>query len=380
MKVIINAASIFKGGAEQVVNSFINECTKFPQHEYHIFLGDNIYDSLEEDLFNSSFHFYRVEKRTGASIINIIKTVRYFNRLEKKIQPDVVISTGGHGYWIPKAPLVTGFNIPHYIYPESPYFNEISTKKKIYWKLKKQFDLFFYRQSDAIVVQTDDVNQRVKNLMPEVDVHTVSNTVNGVFMNPVFRDKILPPKGKDEVRLLTVSSNYAHKNLNIISKVLDELLEAGIKNVKFVLTLPDKAFEKFKSDKHQEYIVNIGPVPIEQCPTLYKECNMMFLPTLLECFSASYVEAMAMGKPILTSNLPFARTVCKNAAVYFDPMDPVDIADKIQHLIQNPEIQEELIQKGHKIFESINTPEERAAKFLSICENKVDKPEMEAVI
>lgn len=371
MKVIINAASTFKGGAEQVVNSFINECRNFPQHEYYIFLCDNIYESLEGDTFDSNFHFYRIKKRTGASIVNLFKTLRYFNRLEKKIQPDVVISTGGHGYWMPEAPLVAGFNMAHYVYPESPYFNKISTRKKIYWKLKKQFDLFFYRQSDAILVQTDDVNQRVKNYLPNKEVYTVSNTVNGVFENPSYRENRLPPKKKDEVRLLTVSSNYAHKNLDIIMDVVDKLLGAGIKNVKFVLTLPDTAFEKFKKSKYDQYIINTGPVPIDQCPSLYRECDIMFLPTLLECFSASYVEAMAMGKPILTSDLPFAKTVCKEAAVYFDPMDPVDIADKIQNLIQSPEIQEKSIQKGRKIFKHLNTPKERAERFLSICENQV---------
>ena len=55
----------------------------------------------------------------------------------------------------------------------------------------------------------------------------------------------------------------------------------------------------------------------------------MFLPTFLECFSASYAEAMLMKKPIITSNLGFAQNVCKDAAVYFDPCNPEDIIDKI---------------------------------------------------
>src|SRR5690625_1180698 len=99
---------------------------------------------------------------------------------------------------------------------------------------------------------------------------------------------------------------------------------------------------------------------------------MMFMPSLLECFSASYVEAMAMEKPILTSDLPFARAVCKEAAIYFDPMNPVDITDKIQNLIKNPEAQKELIQEGRNIFKTMITPRERAESFLTICESQVN--------
>ncbi len=49
------------------------------------------------------------------------------------------------------------------------------------------------------------------------------------------------------------------------------------------------------------------------------------MPTLLECFSASYLEAMYMKKIIFTSDLPFAHTVCKDAAFYFAPHDVENI-------------------------------------------------------
>ena len=371
MKVIINAASIYKGGAEQVVNSFINECRDIPGNEYHIFLCDNIMCALDRNSFSDNFYFYELEKRPGTSYYNLYKTLRYFDQLEKEIEPDAVISTGGHGYWKPNnAPIVTAFNIPHYIYPESPYFDMVPFKKKVYWKIKKRFDLSFYKHSDAIIVQTDDVNQRVKKLLPNVQVHTVSNTVNGVFMDSPEKERKLPSKKGNEIRLLTVSSNYPHKNLEIIKEVIDELFSVDIYNIKFVLTLPEDAFDKkFGELNYCENIINVGPVPIEECPSLYDECDMMFLPTLLECFSASYVEAMAMRKPILTSDLDFAHTICKDAAVYFDPVDANDIASKVIELVEDEDLQDKLKKKGTDIYHSINTPRERAQSFLKICES-----------
>lgn len=373
MKIIINVSSIFKGGAEQVANSFINECRKFPEHEYHVFLRSNIKDQLNLEIFPDNFRFYELEKRPGSSIINLLKALRYYDQLEKKIQPDVVISTGGHGYWKPQVPLLSGFNIPHYIYPESPYFQKLSLKKKLIWRCKKFIHMWFHSRSDAIVVQTDDVKHRLRKLLPDMDVYTVSNTVNGCFKEPeVFPDK-LPEREKGEIRLLTVSSYYSHKNLDVIPRVLDHLKSRGYNNIKFVLTLPPENFVSFNEKRHESGIYNVGPISINECPSLYKECDMMFLPTLLECFSASYVEAMAMEKPVLTSDLGFAHTICKDAALYFDPVNEKDIADKIIHLAENLELQEKLIQNGKKIFQSIITPAERAEKYLKLCEELVAK-------
>ena len=49
-----------------------------------------------------------------------------------------------------------------------------------------------------------------------------------------------------------------------------------------------------------DWLLAVGGVDIRECPSLYEQCDFMFLPTLLECFSASYAEAMKMRRPILT--------------------------------------------------------------------------------
>lgn len=99
----------------------------------------------------------------------------------------------------------------------------------------------------------------------------------------------------------------------------------------------------------------------------------MFLPTLLECFSASYAEAMVMKKPILTSDLGFAHTVCKDAAVYFDPDDANDVAAKIIELMQFPEKQIELIEKGTKQLRQFGSAEDRAKEVLRVCKQLTEK-------
>lgn len=371
MKIVINAASIFKGGAEQVAHSFITECISYPEHEYTVLLRDNISSQLEMADFPGNFTFINVPERPGKSIVQVWKSNRWFDKLAKQIKPDAVISTGGHGFWKPDIPVVGGFNIPHFVYPESPYFDCISSKKKVYWWLKKRFDLFFYRRLNAIVVQTEDVKKRLKKLMPGVPIYSVSNTINGEFQKKNSMESGLPPKTEGEFRFLTLSANYPHKNLDIIHDVIRELKQRGRSEIQFVVTLPEEMYNFFVQKDTDERIINRGPVPISQCPALYRDCDAMFLPTLLECFSASYAEAMKMECPILTSDLGFAHTVCKGAALYFDPLDSSDIADHIERMVDNEDIRKTLVEEGKKEFKNLKTPAERAKAFLQIAESLV---------
>lgn len=92
----------------------------------------------------------------------------------------------------------------------------------------------------------------------------------------------------------------------------------------------------------------------------------MFLPTVLECFSASYVEAMKMQKPILTSDLGFAKGICNDAALYFSPTSATDIAEKVYLLAHNQMLQKQLIKSGNKQLHNFNSPEQRVRMMLDI--------------
>jgi glycosyltransferase involved in cell wall biosynthesis len=97
----------------------------------------------------------------------------------------------------------------------------------------------------------------------------------------------------------------------------------------------------------------------------------MFLPTLLECFSASYAEAMKLQKPIITSDMGFAHTVCKDAALYANPMDENNIAAKIIELSTSYELQENLVKKGVERLQMFGTSQDRARRYIQICQSLV---------
>ena len=165
-----------------------------------------------------------------------------------------------------------------------------------------------------------------------------------------------------------MSQSTQIKNFKIISDLVP-LLEGG--NIKFILTLDQRSFSSlFKKSSSQ--VINLGPVKQKSCPSLYAQCDALFLPTLLEIFSASYPEAMKMKLPILTSNYSFAKDICRDAALYFDPLSAKDIAAKIKLLANDKSLQKELIKKGEKRVKEFETARSRAEKYLALCEKIVD--------
>ena len=85
---------------------------------------------------------------------------------------------------------------------------------------------------------------------------------------------------------------------------------------------------------------------MKSVPSLYRYCDGLLLPTLLESFSQTYVEAMYYKKPIFTSDLDFAHDACRDSAFYFDPHSAENIYNTISPAFSNPELISEKVRKG----------------------------------
>lgn len=369
MKILINTATLRFGGAVQGALSFINECKFFPEHEYHVIVGRGVQKSLRKQDYSNNFHFYNFDNGP-VSLLDIPHISRTLSDFEEQILPDCVVTTSGPSYWHSNAPQLMGFNLGLYIYPESPFMQLMSFYRRSRWFFKRKLHFYFFkRDAAAYFVQTDDVNRRIRDEFRTNRVFTISNTHNSFFLNPAESSKKLALRTDGEIRLLTITSYYRHKNIEIIPGLVNELNHRGYKNVKFILTIDHRSYDRIFKDNHLKEVITLGPVKPEECPALYRECDYMFLPTLAECFSASYPEAMVMKKPIITTDLDFAHDICGDAALYFEPMNPIAAADVIERLICDKQLQLALIENGQKRITHFNTAKERARKILEICKD-----------
>jgi len=367
MRLMINTAFQRFGGAVQGALSLLREFRAIADHQYHVVLGPGVGKHLDRNEFPKNFYFY--EESFGVmGVRKLLAASRTMIRLEKKIQPDCVLTTTGPAYWRSRAPHLVGFTLPLYIYPESPYLRNLGLRQRLKVEARKQVHKALYRrQADALIVQTDDVNQRVRNWLRTTEVFTVTNTHSSFYLDPPTTRRRLPDRRLGVFRLLTVTSYYPHKNLEIIPQIIPFLRDQVSPPIEFVLTLTPEEYRAKISPSIPPEVILVGAVPPAECPALYAECDAMFLPTLAECFSASYAEAMVMEKPIVTTDLGFARGICGPAAVYYSPADPQAAAEAITNLATCEASQRQLREAGKLRLQSFDTAVSKANKILSLC-------------
>lgn len=70
------------------------------------------------------------------------------------------------------------------------------------------------------------------------------------------------------------------------------------------------------------------------------------MPSLYEGFGIPPLEAMSFGCPVVSSISSSLPEVAGDAALYFDPKNPVDLVEKLKQLNDNPGLRKQLVKKG----------------------------------
>jgi glycosyltransferase involved in cell wall biosynthesis len=92
-------------------------------------------------------------------------------------------------------------------------------------------------------------------------------------------------------------------------------------------------------------------LPFESLNALYLGAELLVLPSFYEGFGLTPLEAMACGVPVAASRAASIPEICGNAAVYFDPGRPGEIADAVLQLLKDSRLRKTCIRNGRKRLE-----------------------------
>lgn len=362
MRILIDNSNLFAGGGVQVATSFLNDLKDLQSSDiYYIVQSVNSARQIYKEEFSDRFVFFDLTSEQQP----VIKRVQELKRIERLVKPDIIFTVFGPSYYKSRSPKVVGFAIPHIIYSNSPFFSKISFLERYKINVTSYLkNIFFKNNSDALIFESEDaMGIYLSKIKKPIKSYVVSNTLNSIFNNADLWKNITIEKACFNILYLT--ANYPHKNLNIIPDIIDYLiLNDRLDNFKFNLSVNKE--ELMFDDRYDKYINYLGNVDIMNVPSLYKEMDLLLMPSLLEVFSTSYLEAMYMQIPIISSDMSFARDICADSALFADPLDAADYADKILLLYTNKELYNNLVKKGAENLKRFGTSMDRTKKYLEI--------------
>jgi glycosyltransferase involved in cell wall biosynthesis len=264
------------------------------------------------------------------------------------------------------------FSSNRYAWKTRSFIDQALVRMKCLYKRK----MMVRDNVDVFITETNSMADSIRRTYPGKDVFVVANNCGEAFYTApnVAKSALMPDKVGGEFRIVTLSQYYPHKNLELVPRVASILCKK-IKGRNPVFFLPlaeeSKGWKRIRQLARRfgvaSHVRTVGPVNPANAPMFYTGADAMLLPSVLETFSANYPEAMICGVPIVTTDLPFARDICGDAAVFFRPMDAVDAAIKIKALVENHNLRNNLVINGYKRLKLFPTPEEKARLYLDAC-------------
>lgn len=181
-----------------------------------------------------------------------------------------------------------------------------------------------------VVVQTEVMAKALEASYPEIQgrLHVVPQPPPSGF-EADHPSETRPSEAPLE--LFYPAAGYPHKNHSLINRMAAvEQPPDAFGRLRVTL----KPSEVEAVDLAIPWLHNEGRLSPERCLHTYRQVDALFFPSVAESYGLPLVEAMVLGIPVLCSDLPFARWLCEDQGIYFDPQDPVDAWRAIAELLE----------------------------------------------
>lgn len=353
MRILINTVSTKKhsGGAYQIAFNFISKTLEHDEVEWIYAVSSDLDEILPKEA--KSKEYYYVFPTQPDFRHSYKKVKQELCELEQRLNPDVVYSITAPSYFTFKTTEVMRFTMPWVTHPNRYSWAVLSWKKRLKMKLYCWNQRRMMRKARYFVTQSETTRQgilRITGAQPE-NVRVVKNVLPSIFKT---LDNASFPADENWIDVASVANDSKHKNLDIIPSVLDELKQLGINNVRFHVTLPQDCTcwndikKGLASSGLEDRVITHGRLSQHDLADMYRHCQICFLPTLLEVFSASILEAMYFHLPTVATDFDFNKEVMSDACLYYEPMNAKAAAMQIKRYIEDVSLRNEMKQKMAK--------------------------------
>ena len=205
--------------------------------------------------------------------------------------------------------------------------------QKLYWRISYRFSA---QASERIITVSEFSKKRISEILsyPEEKIDVIYSAVyEGVIRDYGHSFQEIQQQYKlPEKYIMTLSTLEPRKNMQLLlrafssvqDKVNYDLVLVGRKGWKM-----DEVLEKYNT-KARIHIT--GFVEDEHIVTIYKKAVCFVFPSLYEGFGLPPVEALALGTPVIASNVASIPEILRDSAVYFSSNNHKELAELLLDL------------------------------------------------
>lgn len=252
-----------------------------------------------------------------------------------------------------------------------------SWKKRLWLYLSHTFTFLL---SDAVVCISESVKKDAERFFGSRFSRKIE-----VIYNPIdlerFGDCSIDLVRDLSVRgnyILAVAAQYPHKNLATLIRAFDKVC-ANYPDYKLVLAGQlasrlvggDESYQRSLNEliENNSNIIVTGYVSDHVLGSLYKHCDLFVFPSIFEGFGMPPVEAMAFGKPVVTTKESALPEVTLGKAIYVDdPYDADEFSQKILDVLSDIDGFRERFASYSELVFSCYSPSKISGQYLTLFE------------
>lgn len=317
---------------------------KHPEHEF-IFIFDRPYEAkllLDKNI---------VAIVTGPRVSNILLCKFWYDirlpALLKKHKADIFIAGNGICSLTTKIPQCLVVNDLSFLY--YPSFT-----KKTELVFLKRYTKRFLQKSDSIVTLSQFLQKSIisLNVVKKEKINVVHGSARDIFypLNENEKEEIKKEYTDGKNYFIYTGAIHPQKNLINLLKAFSVFKKRQKSDWKLVLAgnMPsgNKNFsENLKTYKHRADVVRVD-VKDEEIAKLTGSAYAFIYPSFWEGEGVQILGAMNSHIPVITSENSAMQEIAGEAALYINPADYKDIADKMMLVYKDESLRNSLIEKG----------------------------------
>ncbi len=183
------------------------------------------------------------------------------------------------------------------------------------------------------IVQTEAMRSLLATSYPEIEnrIHIIAQPAPSWLISSQLKRTEFHKGTESGLRLFYPAACYPHKN----HRLLGEISQPATWPIsELVLTIAGN----LNPNRTASWISCVDKLEPDAVISEYRNADALLFLSLSESFGFPLIEAMWVGLPIVCPDLPYARTLCGEQAIYFDPHNVSSLRAAIAELVKRRDL------------------------------------------